>query len=256
METGQSFVLSGVLQVASGHTGLAVVCWKFKKWNRNLGHFAFLPSTSVSWKLKCARHCSGHWGVGTVVTIAPLLLVASHRSLGYSWRMGRYCSLGPVPLLGNNSKLAFSSACPLRWDAHLACRDYLQYSAGPWRCLPCACRRSLSLCSREGFFFLLLLVWGFVFSGLVVCKCGWVVYVVLQGRPSLADGVTLFLSVWPMKAGVQLCWLCPFYFCSINGLLLGYFTVIWWLSLLIEIAVGLVNLKKSCFEKCIIWFKN
>lgn len=152
METGQSFVLSGVLQGASGHTGLAIVCWKFKKWNRKLGHFAFLPSTSVSWKLKCARHCSGHWGAGTVVTTAPLLIVASHRSLGYSWRMGKYCNLGPVPLLGNNSKLAFSSACPLRWDAHLARRGYLQYSAGPWRCLPCACRRSLSLCSRESFF--------------------------------------------------------------------------------------------------------
>lgn len=26
METGQSFVLSGVLQGASGHTGLAIVC--------------------------------------------------------------------------------------------------------------------------------------------------------------------------------------------------------------------------------------
>lgn len=154
METGQSFGLSGVLQGASGHTGLAIVCWKFKKWNRKLGHFAFLPSTSVSWKLNSVPGTVlGTGGVGTVVTTTPFLMVASHRSLGYSWRMGRYCNLGPVSFLDNNSKLAFSSGCPLRWDAHLARRDYLQYSAGPWRCLSCTCRRSLSLCSRERFFF-------------------------------------------------------------------------------------------------------
>lgn len=36
-------------------------------------------------------------------------------------------------------------------------------------------------------------------------------HMVVQGRPFLADGMTSFLSVWPLKAGAQLCGLCPFF---------------------------------------------
>lgn len=60
-ETGQSFGLSGVLQGASGHTVLAIVCWKEKNEFKNWGILHSCHPQVYPENLQCARHCSRHW---------------------------------------------------------------------------------------------------------------------------------------------------------------------------------------------------
>lgn len=137
MEKGQFFGLSGALQGASGqqmlfgHTVLKekievkMVAFHIRAINEYTLSPSGMPGTVL-----------GTWE--TVVTKTDgncALRGTSHKSLGYSWKMGRWSNLGPVFSLGNNSELELNRGCPLRWGTHLAHSGYLQYSAGPWRCL-------------------------------------------------------------------------------------------------------------------------